>query len=68
VAELRRWSPNAGYRADDVVRGPGAVVSVWFESDRDNDVKVIVRCDGGRPVLTEEVEYDDHGGDRSGRD
>lgn len=67
-AELRRWSPNAGYRADDVVRGPAAVVSVWFESDRDNDVKVIVRCTGGRPVLTEEVEFDDHGGDRSGHD
>lgn len=67
TAHLQRWSPNPGYRADDVARGPAAAVSVWFESDQHDDVKVIVRCDGDRAVLTEEVEFDDHGGDSSGR-
>lgn len=33
TAWLETWSPNSGYRVDEVVRGPAAQVSVWFESD-----------------------------------
>jgi len=61
---LVSWSPNTGYRVDDVVRGPGAEVSVWFESDSFDDVEVVVRCEAGQAVATDLVEPDDHGGDR----
>lgn len=63
TAELASWSVNPGYRADDVIRGPAQMVSVWFESDRADDVKAMVTCVDDRPVLTEAVEPDDHGGD-----
>lgn len=63
TATLVSWSPNPGYRADDVVRGPGQKVSVWFESDVANDVKVLATCVDGQPKIEEQVEYDDHGGD-----
>jgi hypothetical protein len=59
---LVSWSPNPGYRADDVVRGPAAKASVWFESDSHDDVLVEVSCVDGRPVATETAEKDDHGG------
>lgn len=58
---LDRWSPNPGYRADDVTR-TATRVSVWFESDTANDVEAVVECAAGRPVLTDNVEVDDHGG------
>lgn len=68
VATLVSWSPNPGYRADDVVRGPAASVSVWFESDVASDVKVVATCMDGRASTEEQVEIDDHGGgDNSGR-
>src|SRR5262245_57747921 len=47
LAGLVSWSPNPGFRADDVVRGPAARVSVWFESDRANDMQVEVTCSHG---------------------
>lgn len=66
-ATLVSWSPNPGYRADEVVRGPAAAVSVWFESDVANDVKVVATCANGKASVTELVEQDDHGGkDKSG--
>jgi hypothetical protein len=63
-AWLVSWSPNPGYRVDDVVRGPGTQVSVWFESDSFDDVEVVVTCEGGQAVATDLVEPDDHGDDR----
>ena len=68
TASLTSWSPNPGYRVDDVVRGPAAEVSVWFESDSFDDVEVVVTCDGGKPSANELVEPDDHGGDRDDDD
>ncbi|MGH3683123.1 MAG: hypothetical protein ACRDT2_23085 [Natronosporangium sp.] len=63
-AYLEAWSPNPGYRVDDVVRGPAPEALLWVESDSFEDVQVLVRCEGGEPVLTDLVEPDDHGGDR----
>lgn len=63
-ALLTSWSPNPGYRVDEVVRGPAAEVSVWFESDSFDDVEVVVTCDGDKPTANDLVEPDDHGGDR----
>jgi hypothetical protein len=63
---LTSWSPNPGYRVDDVVRGPAAKASVWFESDTADDVLVVVQCVDGKPKATEHAEVDDHGGDRGG--
>jgi hypothetical protein len=65
---LASWSPNPGYRVDDVLRGPAAEVSAWFESDSHDDVKVAFTCDGNKPDVTELVEPDDHGGDRDDDD
>jgi len=62
---LERWAPNAGYRADDVIKS-ATRVSVWFESDVNDDVEVIVTCSAGNPVLKENVEVDDHGGGGGG--
>jgi hypothetical protein len=63
TAALRMWIPNSGYRADDAVRGPAARVSVWFESDKFEDVEAVATCRNGTAVLTDNVEADDHGGD-----
>lgn len=63
---LRSWSPNPGYRVDEVHRGPAATTSVWFESDVADDVLVEVECVGGEPTATELPERDDHGGRNDG--
>jgi hypothetical protein len=63
LARLDAWSPNPGYRVDEVVRGPAVEASVWIESDSFEDVLILVRCQAGEPQLTEQVEPDDHGGD-----
>ncbi|MPZ25235.1 MAG: hypothetical protein GEV12_01970 [Micromonosporaceae bacterium] len=63
-AYLETWSPNPGYRVDEVVRGPAPQALLWVESDSFEDVQILVQCEGGEPVMTELVEPDDHGGDR----
>jgi hypothetical protein len=64
LARLEAWSPNPGYRVDDVVRGPAAEAYLWIESDIYEDVMIFVRCEGGEPTMIEEVEQDDHGRNR----
>jgi hypothetical protein len=72
LATLVSWSPNPGYRVDEVVRGPVAKASVWFESDTADDVLIVGTCVDGTPTVTEVPEgketqgTDDHGGDNSG--
>ncbi|HEV7899509.1 MAG TPA: hypothetical protein VGP31_16880 [Planosporangium sp.] len=58
---LVSWSPEQGFRAKDVYRGPAPQASVKFES---GDAKVIlaVRCVGGEPQATVTQRGDDHGG------
>jgi hypothetical protein len=48
---LVSWSPEPGYRAHDVVRGPAAQASVRFDND-DDRVAVSVGCVSGTPVAT----------------
>jgi hypothetical protein len=48
-AHLQYWSPDQGYRADDVIRGPALQASVGFESLK-SDVKIRVTCNGSHPV------------------
>jgi uncharacterized membrane protein YgcG len=62
TAVLKSWTPKAGYRVDEVVRGPAAKVSVWLESDPFDDVEAVVTCTDGVAKLTDLVEPDDHGG------
>jgi len=67
TAHLEAWSPNPGYRVDDVVRGPAPEVYLEIESDVHNDVMVVVRCEAGEPVMDVHEEFDDHGRNRRGR-
>jgi hypothetical protein len=48
-AYLLYWSPDQGYSADDVSRGPTAIASVSFES-ADAGIVMRVSCDGSVPV------------------
>ena len=66
VATLGSWSPNPGYRVDEVVRGPADKVTVWFESDVADDVLVAATCTDGAASVEELPEFDDHGGNRGG--
>jgi hypothetical protein len=63
TARLVSWSPNPGYRADDVTVGPAPLVSVWFESDTNADLLVKAACSpAGKAEPVVVVEADDHGG------
>jgi hypothetical protein len=56
---LESWSPNPGYRADAVVRGPTAVV-VQFASDQYEDIEVAVWCvPTGQPSMVQTAESED---------
>lgn len=48
-AYLSYWSPQPGFEADDVQRGPAAVASVIFRSVS-GGIKMNVSCVGGVPV------------------
>jgi hypothetical protein len=48
-AYLLYWSPDQGFQADDVYRGPAAVTSVIFRGFT-SSVGVRVTCVGGSPV------------------
>ena len=61
VTTLLRWSPNTGFRADDPVFGPASVVSVRFESDVAENLKVSVQCANGVASATTAADADDHG-------
>jgi len=46
---LQYWSPDQGFEADDVNRGPAAVASVTFEGPA-SEVILRVSCVSGKPV------------------
>jgi hypothetical protein len=48
-AYLRWWSPDQGFRVDDVNRGPAAIASVTFEGGA-GEVILRVSCVSGAPV------------------
>lgn len=56
-AYLTSWSPRTGFETEEAERGPDSRTSVKFEAD-DREVKVIVRCSGGRPVSEIESKND----------
>src|SRR5262245_7036431 len=62
------WSPMPGYRIDQVTHGTGStVVTLWVESDVANDVRATVTCGtDGSATLTEDEQFDDHGGGKGG--
>jgi hypothetical protein len=49
-AYLLYWSPDQGFQADDVHRGPAAVARVTFEQLPNNEAVMQVSCKGGKPV------------------
>jgi hypothetical protein len=48
-AYLVYWTPQSGYEADDVTRGPAAVASIVFRGGN-GDVLMQVFCQGGVPA------------------
>ncbi|MDX6391035.1 MAG: hypothetical protein QOJ73_2098 [Streptosporangiaceae bacterium] len=48
-AYLISWSPQQGYQADDVARGPASRVSVIFDAGQ-SGVRMVVSCAGSTPV------------------
>ncbi|WP_328617365.1 hypothetical protein OHS18_14240 [Amycolatopsis sp. NBC_00355] len=61
---LRSWSPDPGYRTDDVSRGPAASASIKFKNGGTENV-VVVTCTGDEPHA-ETVADDHHGGRGNG--
>jgi len=49
-AYLLYWSPQPGYEADQVNRGPAAVAFVMFTNNFGNGIMLRVTCQGGVPV------------------
>lgn len=57
-ATLESWSPDQGYEADDVHRGPATTVRVKFKSGR-SELETEIGCRGDSPVILRE-RADDH--------
>src|SRR5215469_7712178 len=49
LAYLQYWSPNPGYQADDVIRGPAARASIGFEH-LTSEYQIWVTCNGSKLV------------------
>ena len=65
-AYLVYWSPEPGFEADDVVRGPAAVASVVFSNDSGGILMRVVCRDGDPVKYLSDAWRDDNGG--SGHD
>jgi hypothetical protein len=63
-AYLLTWSPQQGFEAQNVVRGPAAVVSVLFATQA-SGVTVQVACRGGVPTVLQSS-WSGGGGDGGG--
>jgi hypothetical protein len=61
-AYLLYWSPDQGFQADNVNRGPASVASVLFRGQA-NSVVMRVTCSGGTPVAHLYQPDGDDGGD-----
>jgi hypothetical protein len=61
-AYLLSWSPQQGYEAGGVVRGPAATAQVVFTSDT-RVVTMVVSCSGGVPSAATHVSGGPTGGD-----
>jgi hypothetical protein len=54
-AYLESWSPQQGFEAKSVVRGPGATAQVAFRSSQ-STVTMMVSCSAGVPSATTQVQ------------
>jgi hypothetical protein len=53
LVTLRSWTPNSGFEAEHVQRGPAAVASLRFKArSRGGDVRAQIACSGTEPSLT----------------
>ncbi|MFJ7219896.1 hypothetical protein [Amycolatopsis sp. NPDC098790] len=57
---LLSWSPDPGYRTDDVSRGPATTASVKFKNDGTENV-VVVTCQAGEPHAETVADKGHHG-------
>ena len=60
-AYLISWSPQPGYTADDVLRGPAAAAQLQFEA-ASQGVNVVVTCAGSVPSASVTTVGNDDGG------
>ncbi len=61
-AYLTSWSPNQGFEATNVVRGPAATATVTFQSQQ-SGVTMQVTCNGGVPETSNSPTQGTGGGD-----
>ena len=61
-AYLLSWSPQQGYAASSVARGPAAAAKVVFQSGQ-TAVTMVVTCHGGVPTAATSVSQGWHGDD-----
>ncbi len=59
-AYLISWSPQQGYQAEDVVRGPAPVARVFFTAGQQGE-RMLVTCQAGVPVASTGWAGDDGG-------
>jgi hypothetical protein len=64
-AYLISWSPQQGYQADDVARGPASRVSVIFDAGQ-SGVSMVVSCAGSTPVAAVGAANSDDGSGETG--
>ncbi len=57
---LMSWSPDPGFRADDVSRGPAAAASVKFKNGGTENL-VVVTCQDGEPHAAAVADEGHHG-------
>jgi hypothetical protein len=59
-AYLISWSPQQGYQAEDVIRGPAPVARVFFTAGQHGE-RMLVTCPAGVPVASTGWAGDDGG-------
>ncbi len=59
-AYLISWSPQQGYQAEDVIRGPAPVARVFFTAGQQGE-RMLVTCQAGVPVAATGWAGDDGG-------
>ena len=64
-AYLISWSPQQGYAADEVVRGPAAAARVLFAAGH-HGVRMVVSCTGSVPSASVTAAGGDDGGESGG--
>ncbi|MFJ1768387.1 hypothetical protein ACIOD2_49280 [Amycolatopsis sp. NPDC088138] len=61
LVTLLSWSPDPGYRTDDISRGPAATASIKFKNGGTEN-EVVVTCHDGKPRADTVADDGHHGG------